>query len=272
MDAIKRLRLPLLCFHTALLPALCLTGFTASAKPINQATVVSSEFTSLSASLSTNRVSTEHRLETFGLLVDDGHDHQAVGGDNLDESLAVLGESDIDVISSKIDELTKSVDRRSDFEIKEQNRKDRIEELTRSLSLETSIQPRHLLAVKPVLGATVTSPYGYRTIFGKSQFHKGIDLALPTGSPVYATGEGTVTYAGWVNGYGNYVKIQHADGYETRYAHNSKLLVSTGDRVRQGQEISQVGCTGRCTGPHLHYEVRLNGEPKNPQVFLAMAE
>ncbi len=101
--------------------------------------------------------------------------------------------------------------------------------------------------------------------------HEGIDMAGSTGSPVYSTGDGTVVHAGWENGYGNLVRIRHAFGLETRYGHLSKIRVSVGQKVSRGDRIGDMGNTGRSTGPHLHYEVRTNGNAVNPMTFIKAA-
>lgn len=128
-----------------------------------------------------------------------------------------------------------------------------------------------ILAALPVDSYRVSSSFGHRQIFGKAQFHKGIDLAAPLGAPVYATGPGVVTLAGWVGGYGQLVEINHGAGLVSRYGHNSRLHVRVGDRVGVRQRIADVGCTGRCTGPHVHYEVIKNGQQIDPSIHLAMA-
>ena len=99
--------------------------------------------------------------------------------------------------------------------------------------------------------------------------HAGIDLAGPIGTPIYATADGVVTDAGYNNGgYGNLVKIDHGRGIETRYGHLSAILVSPGQRVTRGQQIARMGSTGRSTGSHLHYEVRIDGRAVNPIPFM----
>lgn len=126
------------------------------------------------------------------------------------------------------------------------------------------------LQTHPLPTARVSSNYGGRTMNGRAETHSGLDLAAPTGTTIVATGPGVVTKSGWGTGYGNYVEIDHGNGYLTRYAHASRLNVSVGDTVRAGQDIAKVGCTGRCTGPHLHYEVVRNGKRQNPSTYLAM--
>jgi len=124
-------------------------------------------------------------------------------------------------------------------------------------------------AIKPV-NTKITSTYGYRrnpfTNRG-SEFHRGIDFGGDTGTPIKATGDGVVIFAGWQSGYGKVVIISHGYGYTTLYGHNSKLLVEKGDKVKRGEVISNMGSTGRSTGSHLHYEVRLNGTSVNPAKY-----
>lgn len=122
----------------------------------------------------------------------------------------------------------------------------------------------------PLPTARVSSKYGTRTMNGRAERHSGLDLAAPTGTPIYATGPGIVTKSGWGTGYGQYVEVNHGNGYITRYAHASRLLAKVGERVQAGDHIANVGCTGRCTGPHLHYEVVKDGQRKNPSTYLAM--
>lgn len=122
----------------------------------------------------------------------------------------------------------------------------------------------------PLPSGRVSSNYGGRTMGGRAENHSGLDLAAPTGTPIYATGPGIVTKSGWGTGYGQYVEINHGNGYLTRYAHASRLIAKVGDRVQAGEHIANVGCTGRCTGPHLHYEVVKDGQRKNPSTYLAM--
>ncbi|MEM1086088.1 MAG: M23 family metallopeptidase [Pseudomonadota bacterium] len=119
----------------------------------------------------------------------------------------------------------------------------------------------------PINGARLSSSFGMRRhpISGFNRLHKGTDFAAPTGTPIFAAGHGTVERASRYGGYGNYVRIRHANGYKTAYAHLSRYGrgVRSGARVRQGQIIGYVGSTGASTGPHLHYEVYINGKPVN---------
>ena len=116
----------------------------------------------------------------------------------------------------------------------------------------------------------VSSDFGGRSMGGRAEHHSGLDLSAPSGTPIYATGPGIVTKSGWGTGYGQYVEINHGNGYITRYAHASRLIARVGDQVKAGEHIANVGCTGRCTGPHLHYEVVKDGQRKNPSSYLAM--
>lgn len=126
-------------------------------------------------------------------------------------------------------------------------------------------------ADKPVKTAAFTSGYGVRPdpFRGSSAMHSGIDLSGPVGTPIYATADGVVSEAGWNSGgYGNLIKIDHGRGIETRYAHLSKLTVRPGQQVKRGQVIGRMGSTGRSTGSHLHYEVRIDGRAVNPVPFM----
>ena len=115
---------------------------------------------------------------------------------------------------------------------------------------------------------TITSRYGSRNIFGGTSFHGGVDIANSYGTDIVAADGGTVIYAGWQSSYGYLVQIDHGNGYVTYYAHNSSLLVKVGDKVFKGQHIAEMGATGRATGNHCHFEVRLNGERQNPLNYL----
>ncbi|WBU59449.1 DUF5930 domain-containing protein [Paracoccus albus] len=124
------------------------------------------------------------------------------------------------------------------------------------------------------LDMPVKSAFRYTSGFGPrwGRVHKGIDLAGPTGTPVLATGDGVVKFAGRQSGYGNIIIVEHALGTETRYAHLSKIRVQAGQKVSRGSQIGDMGNTGRSTGPHLHYEVRVNGEAVNPMSFIKAAQ
>lgn len=124
------------------------------------------------------------------------------------------------------------------------------------------------------LAMPVQSAYRYTSGFGPrgGRTHQGVDLAGPVGTPVLAPGDGVVVFAGRQNGYGNLIKIEHALGTETRYAHLSKIRVKVGQKVSRGSLIGDMGNTGRSTGPHLHYEVRVNGKAVNPMSFIKAAQ
>ena len=124
----------------------------------------------------------------------------------------------------------------------------------------TKIPPTY---IKPLYGGRLTSTFGWRSFRGGGN-HYGVDWACPTGTTIYASSGGTVTRAGWSSSYGYCVYIQHPDGLESRYAHNSRLLVSVGQKVNQGQAIAYSGNTGDSSGPHLHFEIRVNGKAVNP--------
>jgi murein DD-endopeptidase MepM/ murein hydrolase activator NlpD len=115
----------------------------------------------------------------------------------------------------------------------------------------------------PVSGP-VTSPFGWRW----GRMHEGIDIAVPTGTPIAAAASGRVVYAGWMSGYGNLVIIDHGGGLATAYGHQSSVAVGVGQIVMQGQTIGYSDCTGHCFGPHLHFEVRVNGSPVDPLRYL----
>ena len=118
-----------------------------------------------------------------------------------------------------------------------------------------------------------TSGYGYRRDpkTGGRRMHNGVDFAAGLGTPLYSTADGVITHAGWQSGYGRLVKIQHDFGIETRYAHLSRIRVKVGQRVSRGDRIGDMGASGRVTGVHLHYEVRVGGTPVNPMTYIKAA-
>jgi murein DD-endopeptidase MepM/ murein hydrolase activator NlpD len=126
-----------------------------------------------------------------------------------------------------------------------------------------SATPSSAGLIWPVSGP-VTSPFGWRW----GRMHQGIDIGAGTGTPIDAAAAGTVIYCGWEGGYGNLVVIDHGGNLATAYGHQSAIAVTCGQQVGQGQVIGYVGCTGHCTGPHLHFEVRINGEPVDPLGYL----
>jgi murein DD-endopeptidase MepM/ murein hydrolase activator NlpD len=132
------------------------------------------------------------------------------------------------------------------------------------------------LKTREVVGAngggrlSISSPFGWRSdpIRGIRRRHAGIDLPGPSGARIFATGAGIVRFAGWARGYGNMIEVDHPGGVRTRFGHLARIFVSPGTRVGQGQIIGAMGSTGRSTGTHLHYEVRVGGEPVNPLAYL----
>ena len=139
-----------------------------------------------------------------------------------------------------------------------------------SLSKYASASTGTWMTAHPVPDARVSSNYGMRTLLGTTRQHSGIDFSAPTGTAIYASGAGVVTKSGWGSGYGYYVEVDHSNGYKTRYAHASRLIAKVGDYVNAGEHIANVGCTGRCTGPHLHFEVVKNDKRQNPSTYLAL--
>lgn len=122
----------------------------------------------------------------------------------------------------------------------------------------------------PVENASLTSGYGMRNhpVLGSRRAHRGVDLAMPTGTPVYATADGVVSKAEWFSSYGLYISVEHGAAIQTRFGHLSRLNVAAGQQVRKGDLIGFVGSTGRSTGPHLHYEVRIAGAAVNPVPYM----
>jgi murein DD-endopeptidase MepM/ murein hydrolase activator NlpD len=142
-----------------------------------------------------------------------------------------------------------------------------------ALLLQNSTSRRFLPSLRPILSGWFSSNFGVRIdpFTGQRAFHDGIDFPAPVGTPVFAAASGTVVFAGVQPEYGKMVEIDHGNGLVSRYAHASKLLVKEGDLVVTGQRIANVGTTGRSTGPHLHFEVRLNGVAQNPARFFKRA-
>ena len=125
-------------------------------------------------------------------------------------------------------------------------------------------------SAQPVKGTALTSGYGVRSdpFRGRAAMHAGIDLAGPVGTPIYATADATVDRSQWANGYGNLIELNHGRGIQTRYGHLTRSIVRAGQRVKRGDLIGYMGSTGRSTGSHLHYEVRIDGKAVNPVPFM----
>jgi len=154
-------------------------------------------------------------------------------------------------------------------------RLEKIEPEKRSNPTDLEKQLR-LLAAAPHLWPTesrrLSSKFGYRTLGGRLEFHKGIDIPVWYGTEIFATKDGVVTKAGWQPGYGWTIELEHEMGFTTIYGHNSQLLVTEGDKVKAGAVIALSGNSGRSTGPHLHYEIRLNGTAVDPLKYLDASE
>ncbi len=167
-----------------------------------------------------------------------------------------LSEADL---QKRIAELTAQIDYHTDH----------LSELEAKL-LQQSVLKDTLPNNSPIVAAYNSSSFGWRLdpFNGHKAFHEGLDFPANTGDPIYAAAGGIVSASEQTPDYGKIVKIDHGSGLETRYAHASKLLVKAGDRVEKGQKIAEVGNTGRSTGPHLHYEIRLNGNALDPRKYL----
>src|SRR6201995_743447 len=128
-----------------------------------------------------------------------------------------------------------------------------------------------MLLRTPLETVRITSSFGMREhpVLGYTRMHMGIDFGAPTGTPVYAAGDGVVEKAAWTNGYGRWLQLKHPNGLETGYGHLSRWAVKQGERVHQGQVVAYVGSTGLSTGPHLHFEIMVNSQKGNPSKFKA---
>jgi murein DD-endopeptidase MepM/ murein hydrolase activator NlpD len=172
--------------------------------------------------------------------------------------LAVEGNRDYQTLAIRIDKNIK------DSQLREQSVIDLWESLSERHSLLNSTPN-----IRPAKG-WFTSRFGYRVspFTGRSAWHAGLDVAAAPGSPVYATADGVVTFAGYDEGFGKLVTIDHGYGVSTRYGHNSQIYVQVGQKLSRWDVIASVGNTGRSTGPHLHYEVRVNGIPRDPALYI----
>ena len=140
------------------------------------------------------------------------------------------------------------------------------------LAKTQEVRMENIPAIQPVLNKNLkhmASGFGWRVdpVYHIRRFHEGMDFSAPVGTDIFATGNGTIVYAGWRQGYGETLEIDHGFGYATRYAHCSKLLASVGQKVKRGDVVAKVGNTGKSTGPHLHYEVHFHGSPVDPRNF-----
>ena len=198
------------------------------------------------------------RLAEMGRLDDGEFDFDqspAMGGPEGDEGAAVLPPT----LVGGIDRLGQR------FERQEAQLK-----VLQDLLLDHKVSSSQRPSGMPVKTGYISSYFGGRIdpFDGHGAFHRGIDFAAPKGTAIHAVAEGVVTYAGPRSGYGNVVEVDHGNGYVTRYAHASRLLVHEGERVHVGSKIAMVGSTGRSTGAHCHFEVWLNGKVVNPLAYV----
>jgi Peptidase family M23 len=167
--------------------------------------------------------------------------------------------SNLNSMAATINQITKTLDQQGDYLA-----------LVESEILMQSVRSKVLPTNQPLNDAFMGSRFGSRSdpFTGRTAMHEGLDFSAPTGTPILAAGGGQVITAGSHSSYGNHIDIAHGNGLVTRYAHASKLLVKEGDIVKQGQKIAEVGSTGRSTGSHLHFEVRVNEEAQDPLKYL----
>jgi murein DD-endopeptidase MepM/ murein hydrolase activator NlpD len=182
---------------------------------------------------------------------------------------AAMGGPEKSAPSANPPELMESLDRLTREIERQQERLSALENLLLDRKLNAAVTPSGW----PVEGGWISSGFGLRAdpFNGHQSQHDGVDIASNMGSPILAVGDGVVSHSGEKAGFGLLVEITHESGLITRYAHTSAVLVRVGDRVQKGQAISQVGTSGRSTGPHLHFEVVRNGTPVNPMRYLQQA-
>lgn len=169
-------------------------------------------------------------------------------------------------------QLAAEVQRKVDILEKEMYVQARSYEEVVELAKNQEVRMENIPAIQPVLNKDLkrmASGYGWRVdpVYHVRRFHEGMDFSAPIGTEIFATGNSTVIFAGWKQGYGQTVDLDHGFGYTTRYAHCSKLLVRPGQKVKRGDVIALVGNTGKSVGPHLHYEVHYQGRPIDPRNF-----
>lgn len=169
-------------------------------------------------------------------------------------------------------QLASEVQRKVDILEKEMYVQARSYEEIVELAKNQEVRMENIPAIQPVLNKDLkrmASGYGWRVdpVYHIRRFHEGMDFSAPIGTEIFATGNSTVIFAGWKQGYGQTVDLDHGFGYSTRYAHCSKLLVRPGQKVKRGDVIALVGNTGKSVGPHLHYEVHYQGRPVDPRNF-----
>lgn len=213
-------------------------------------------FTRLEEALTVSMAPLEKMFENIGvstdkLLEDVKGGYSGIGGPLTPLAISTKGDAE-DMSSNKANELLAGMDKVNMLRIA-------AERTPFVLPVKTSYR--------------FTSGFGWRRhpTTGKRRMHEGVDLASSSGTPIYATADGVVTFAGWAGGYGRVVKIQHAMGFETRYAHLLKFRIKKGQRVSRGDRIGDMGSSGRSTGTHVHYEVRLGGKAVNPMKYVKAA-
>jgi murein DD-endopeptidase MepM/ murein hydrolase activator NlpD len=192
-----------------------------------------------------DRMFTEAGMDPTDLLDEIRSGYSGLGGPlmPLTPSVSTSGRAEADPDMDRANSILEGLDRMNMYRIA-------AEKAPFAMPLKTSFR--------------FTSPYGRRW----GRMHEGVDLAGGYGSPVLVTADGVVTHAGWESGYGKLVTVRHAFGLETRYGHLSEIRVNVGDRVSRGDRIGDMGNTGRSTGTHLHYEVRVGGNAVNPMTFI----
>ncbi len=200
----------------------------------------------------------ENRAPIEELAQHDSEFNEKVPVDESKGELAVSDNKDYKSLAIRIDKSLK------DAQLREQSVLDLWETLSERQSL-LNATPN----IRPAKG-WFTSRFGYRVspFTGRAALHAGLDIAAAPGSPVYAPADGMVTFAGYDEGYGKMVTIDHGYGVTTRYGHNAQVYVQVGQKVSRWDVIASVGNTGRSTGPHLHYEVRVNGVPRDPALYI----
>lgn len=184
----------------------------------------------------------------------------------LDENILDMPVGGFPIEKEKLTDLEERLDYLINFVEKQ---KSEIGEIARFLENNEKLR-RTTPSITPVAEGYITSKFEWRMdpFTGKMKFHEGIDIVSAKGTPIFATADGIVKFSGWKVGYGLTVEIDHGNGFVTVYAHNEKNLVITGQRVRRGDVIALMGATGKASGVHVHYEVRLFGKPVNPLLYI----
>jgi murein DD-endopeptidase MepM/ murein hydrolase activator NlpD len=210
-----------------------------------------------------NHVEFEERLRILADMepMDQGMWGVGVGGPEIETAADITGAA-----GNALSDLNEDIDRLL-RQLKLQSHSfDEILKHLRSKSDELA----HIPSVRPVDVGYISSYFGKRPdpFTGRMSIHEGLDFSARRGSKVYATADGTVCHAGYDRGYGYTIEIDHGNGIVTKYAHNDKLLVRKGQKIKRGDVVAYLGNSGRSTAPHLHYEVRINGAPQNPLNYI----